>query len=202
MDLNSPGPASPYTNWLTAATNIQDAVDAAVAGDTVLVTNGLYQTGGRAVFGTMTNRVVIDRSVTLMSVNGPELTVIKGYQLPGVTNGDGAIRCVFLGDGAVLSGFTLTNGATCTSGDYTREQGGGGIFCDYDYGTATNCILTGNSANRGGGAQGGTLNDCILTGNSANDDGGGAHDSTLNNCMLRYRHGFLGWRRGLFLHHE
>src|SRR5262245_57238998 len=42
VDLNSPTPMPPYTNWATASHVIQDAVDAAAPGDTVLVTNGVY----------------------------------------------------------------------------------------------------------------------------------------------------------------
>jgi len=46
VDGNSAYPTPPYTNWATAATIIQQAVDAAVSGDEIVVTNGTYATGG------------------------------------------------------------------------------------------------------------------------------------------------------------
>ncbi len=184
VDANNATPALPYTNWTAAAATIQQAVEAADMGDEVVVTNGTYATGGRAVYGTMTNRVAVNKPLIVRSVNGPQFTVIQGCQVPGTTNGDGAIRCVYLTNGASLTGFTLTHGATRSTGDDSREQSGGGLWCESTNSLVTNCVIAGNLAHySGGGAYSGTLNDCTLTGNSAHD-GGGAHSGTLNNCTL------------------
>jgi len=152
--VDNANPVAPYTSWATAATNIQDAVDAAaVPGALVLVTNGLYAS------------VATSEPLTVRSVNGPLLTTIIGGQ---------SNRCVYLASGASLSGFTLTNG---------HAAYGGGVFCESTT-AVSNCVAAGNSAySGGGGAYGGALNNCTLSGNSA-PQGGGAAYSTLNNCTL------------------
>ncbi|MFH0909617.1 MAG: choice-of-anchor Q domain-containing protein, partial [bacterium] len=178
--------AAPFTNWVTAATNIQAAIDVSSDGDTVWVTDGVYDTGGvagyPAVTDLLTNRVAIHKPITVRSVNGPVVTVIEG-QGP---IGDAAVRCVYMTNGASLIGFTLTSGATLGwGGDLIRECSGGGVWCRDASPVVSNCIITGNSANYdGGGTYRGTLNNCTLTDNTAGEDGGGASAATLNNCTL------------------
>ena len=188
--------------WTTAKQTIQAAVDAAENGDTICVSNGVYATGGgRVVVGTWSNRVAVDKPVTVASVNGPEMTFIVGA----------GMRCAYVTNGATLSGFTLTNGTTASFNNegqaYTNvDYRGGGAFCE-DSAVLSNCVLTGNSAfysgggswvgvldnctlignrtgNLGGGSYGGTLNQCVLANNSAAMSGGGADGGTLNNCLL------------------
>jgi hypothetical protein len=190
VDMNCTNPVPPFSSWATAATNIQDAVDAATNYDEVLVTNGIYQYGGRfAGFGP-TNRVWVIPSVLVQSVNGPAVTIIQGYNNSGIYPDPAAVRCAFLGSGAQLIGFTLTNGGTPgeLNGD-ENSDGGGGVFCMG--GIVSNCVITGNTAFwGGGGACYATLFNCTLAGNSCSVSagpygfGGGAVDCTLSNCVI------------------
>jgi hypothetical protein len=169
VSLISTNPVSPYNGWSIAATNVQNAVDSAVRGDQIFVTNGLYCVGGRTVNGyALTNRVAVYKAVTLQSVNGPGVTLIQG-NLP---DGNNAVRCVYLTNGAALYGFTLTNGGTLGSGNLTYEESGGGLLCESIKAVASNCMMIACSAECGGGAIGGTLNDCAIVGNYAYHGGG------------------------------
>ena len=85
-------------------------------------------------------------------------------------HGSGSVRCVYLTNGASLSGFTLTGG---------QAAYGAGVYCQSSNAVVSNCVITGNRAlvvsdvspsqryAYGGGAYGGTLNNCTLISNSA-----------------------------------
>jgi hypothetical protein len=89
------------------APTIQAAIDAAVAGDTVLVSPGTY-------IETITFR---GKAITVASEQGPEVTIIDGNRAGSVvTFASGENR------NAVLTGFTVRNGATSFSGGGVRIQ--------------------------------------------------------------------------------
>ncbi len=183
VDAAGSSPTPPFSDWLTAATNIQDAIDAAGPAEFVLVTNGLYSSGGRAMAGDLTNRVALTKSVTVISLSGPETTTIRGSIDPASINGPLATRCAWMDPGTRLEGFTLTGGATRDSGDLYLMQCGGGVVA----GDAliVNCIIATNFANYGGGGSyGGTFVRCRIIGNSAGQYGGGEHSSALYACYL------------------
>jgi hypothetical protein len=186
VDASSANPIPPYTNWATASAVIQAAVDLANTGDTVLVTNGTYSTGGRQLFSfDITNRVAVTNGAIIQSVNGPSVTFIRGYQVPNFASITNAIRCVYLASNAVLSGFTLTNG----SAGMGNNINGGGAVCagaggKSPGGVISNCVFIGNyAAGAGGGTAGGNLFNCLLIGNYG-QGGGAAWGAVLVNCTV------------------
>jgi parallel beta-helix repeat protein len=187
VNANSANPTPPYTSWETAALTIQQAIDVALAGDDILVTNGVYETGGMIVPGAGgANRVAVTKALAVQSVNGPDFTVIRGYRVPVDIYGKASTRCAYLTNGASLSGFTMTNGATVYDHTpFALGGNGGGVWCESATSVLTNCVLAGNSASEsGGGAFGGTLHNCTLVGNSALGSGGGVFNGTLRDCTL------------------
>ncbi|MCX7004814.1 MAG: PKD domain-containing protein [bacterium] len=156
---------APFTTWSDAATNIQDAVNVARAGDVVLVSNGVYAAGVTAGSDGPT-RVMITNAITLIGMAGPADTVIDGG-FPAASN-----RCVTVGNaGALVAGFTLRNG---------RADYGGGIeFVSgvVSGGTLSNCLVHSCSAKSSGGgihADDSEIVDCIISNNTLDVSGGGA----------------------------
>ncbi len=195
VDLNSDTPAPPYTNWVTAAVTIQDAIDISVNGDVVMVTNGAYAAGGAVItnFPTMTNRVVITNQIRVTSVNGPWVTSIVGQYDPNTGGpGSNAVRCALVMGGGILDGFTLTNGATATSPNDVRSVQGGGLRL-VGSSIASNLIIRNCRAPSMGG---GVLMDnpgpsllvnSIIMDNRVNSTGAGVTfngSSTMRNCLV------------------
>lgn len=181
VDKNSVNPQSPYESWATAATDIQAAIDVAVSGTTVLVSDGTYNP---------VSEVTITNAITIKSVNGAGATVIDG---------GGTHRCFNLADvSSTIFGFKIINGQTTTIGGGIYAAGkapqvfnsiissnsaigdGGGMY----NGMAYNCVFTDNSADSGGGMSQGAVNNCTLVNNSASSNGGGLDYGVATNSIL------------------
>jgi len=197
VDVNNSAPAAPYTDWATAATVIQDAINAAEPGDVVLVTNGVYQTGGD-FFNSWPGwgakaRIYVGKPITVQSVNGPDVTIILGIPQSGPTNG---VRCAYLTNNAVLMGFTLTNGST-DQGPLDLQPEGGAVRCQSTSAIVSNCVLISSVAagsgsdSSGGGAYLGTFKNCTIA-NCRSVNGGGAYRSILTDCLLKNNSAYKG----------
>lgn len=176
---------------------IQNGINAALNGDTVLVGEGRYEE----------NINFSGRSITVASrflTEGNE-EFIASTVIDGGWNNHSAV--VFrAGERATLTGFTITGALT----DY-----GGGVYCRASSPTLSHLVITGNATTRSGagvyatqfstltmdyvtvtddsagylaggvgifGGTSATLTHCLIAGNSADHVGGGlyAYNSTLN----------------------
>lgn len=139
VNLDCTNPVSPYVDWSTASTNIQYAIDAANAGDTVLVTNGVY--GESINFN--------GEAILLISANGPTNTLINpptGFSAITFDSGETS--------NSAVSGFTITNGGISVSGYSSPTiisnvllNCGTGVSCD-----GSSAYIIGNIISDGSGS--------------------------------------------------
>lgn len=166
---------------------LQDAINSASSGDTLLVDDGVYSPI------TFKSEVAL----TIQSRNGNANCIIDGgHTYDEATDAHTGTRCV-KGVSIVMhrvKGFTLTNGydsngagaALVTLEDcileynYSSETGGG---CSNV--TAKNCVLRENYAKSfGGGSALGTLENCVIYNNVSGSFGGGVQNGTVINCEI------------------
>jgi hypothetical protein len=104
---NGQTPQSPYTNWTSAALNIQDAVNAATTNDTVWVGAGVYTVPPNATNYIGTNVVFINRPLVLRSSNAvPGDVIIDGQ---GTNRGVAVYYPYNSTNQIVLDGLTISN---------------------------------------------------------------------------------------------
>ena len=182
------GASSPFADWGSAATNIQDAVNVAANGETVWLTNGTYFAPSNCVVDRA--MVFITNAITVRSFSGSYTNTVVNGNWPAYTNR------VFLvsNASAVVSGLTITNG-------FFTNDSGAGVFI-YN-GLLTNCLIAGNVVTtKQTGAAGihmasryfvGTVSHCIIKGNKifASAYGGQSAaaiycvgNGTITNCLI------------------
>jgi len=166
--------------------SIQDAIEAAGYGDTVLVAPGTYVGDGNWVINPG------GKPISILASGTPEETILDGYNLRGVvvfSNGETSQT--------VIEGFTITNGRV--------EYGGGGILCNSSNPTITNCVIEDNtSTNFGAGGISikycsPVVTDCTISGNTG-EEGGGVNirlgNPTFSNCMIENNTAFGQYGHG------
>lgn len=182
---------------------IQAAVEAAEAGETVFVRNGIHDVGGALDgFSTpMSNRVYVAKSLTLVG-ESKEGAIIKGAHATeevddkGLGCGANAVRCLGINaDNVVVSNLTFTGGAThnTTAGNDKEENNGGGVYvANGRTGVVlVDCIVSNNVARRAGALRygnDGAVNhgNCLLVRTWVHDNKAVERDPAVRGCLVAH----------------
>lgn len=165
------------------APSISVAVEKALAGDTILVSPGVY------------NEMINFRgkAITIESAEGFAKTTID-------VQGAGSAAMFVMGENnkSVLKGFTLTGGIGT---EFDSAILGGGMFLHNSSPTIIDCHIVNNHAEWGGGihnlGSSPRIINCIIEGNSAELNGGGmrSHEWSqpyVENCTITNNIGMFG----------
>ena len=149
-----------------AFTAIQPAIDAAMAGDTILVSPGEYVTSEPIDFNRQTKPSSPVKNLTLQSTLGAGVTTIR---LQGVDSSV-VIFQTREDSRSLLAGFTITGGKGIYVASATWLCGGGIVCVNSSTPRIASCIIAGNQAFQGGGvyldSPHMTLTDCDISGNT------------------------------------
>lgn len=181
---------------------IQAAVEAAEAGETVFVRNGIHDVGGALDgFSTpMSNRVYLAKSLTIVG-ESRDGTIVKGAHATEVDDkglgcGANAVRCLGINaDNVVVSNLTFTGGAThnTTAGNDKEENNGGGVYvANGRTGVVlVDCIVSNNVARRAGALRygnDGAVNhgNCLLVRTWVHDNKAVERDPAVRGCLAAH----------------
>jgi len=179
------------TTWDQAFKTIQEAIDAATAGDEIRVRMGTYS---------LSSRIDVDKAVEI--VGGFDIAGQRDWANNITTvDGQGSVyHCFYVTADANIDGFDVTGGNA--NGRWPHD-GGGGICNTGASPTITNCTFSYNNAFSHGGAifnnsgASPTITNCTFFQNSA-EHGGAIRNSnsgtTVTNCT--FSDNSAGWSGG------